>query len=208
MKTEHRVLILAAGEGTRWENYLNVPKHLVEIDNEPIVYRTARQFLSYTSDVWIVSKNCEYSYPGAHQFSPPVDPLWSDFAKYRSCRELWSDGRTVLAFGDVYYSDAAIHTIASTPGQIMFFLRPNHSTLTGGRPEIFTLAFDGSAHERIDSALDQLIRGKVPPPGAWRTYRHIVRPHYTDNNMHTVIDDETTDFDFPHDYDRFLELRR
>lgn len=208
MTTNNRVLILAAGDGFRWGNYRGTAKHFVDIDGEKLLHRTCRQFLTYSSDVYVVGKSEEYSYPGTKLFIPPRDPNWGDFAKYKSSKELWSSGRTILAFGDVNYSDAAINTITSTPGEIMFFLRPGHSTITGGRPEVFTLAFDGSAHERINAALDQLIRGKVPPPGASRTYHHLVRPHYTDNNLHTIIDDETTDFDFPYDYDKWLELCR
>lgn len=207
MTTNNRVLILAAGDGSRWGNYKGIAKHFVNIDGEKLLHRTCNQFLKYTSDVHVVGKSKEYSYPGTKLFIPPHDPDWKDFAKYRSSRELWSLNRTILAFGDVYYSDNAVETIMTTSGEIMWFLRHNYSTITGGRPEIFTLAFDGSAHALIDSHLNALIKGNVPPPGAWRMYRSMVRPKYHDNKMHIVIDDETTDFDFPYDLDNFENLR-
>lgn len=207
MTTKNRVLILAAGDGSRWGNYKGTAKHFVDIDGEKLLHRTCRQFLAYSSDVHVVGKSKEYSYPGTKLFIPPHDPDWGDFAKYRSSRELWSSGRTILAFGDVYYTDEAVKTIMTTPGKVMWFLRHNNSAITGGRPEIFTFAFDSSAHSLIDKHLKILIDGKVPPPAAWRTYRSMVRPMYYDNKMHTVIDDQTTDFDFPFDLDNFERLR-
>jgi len=207
MTTNNRVLILAAGDGSRWGNYKGTAKHFVSVDGEKLLHKTCKQFLKYTSDVYVVGKSEEYFYHGTKLYIPPHDPSWGDFAKYRSSRELWSSGRTTLAFGDVYYSDSAVETIMTTYGKIMWFLRHNHSTITGGRPEIFTLALDGSTHALIDSHLDALIKGNVPPPGGWRLYRSMVRPNYRDNKIHTVIDDETTDFDFPYDLDNFESLR-
>ena len=207
MITNNRVLILAAGDGLRWGNYQGVAKHFINIDGEKILHRTCRQFLSYTDDVYVVGKSDEYVYPGTKLLVPPHDISWGDFAKYWSSRELWSLERTVLAFGDVYYTDQAIEKIMTTPGEIMWFLRHNHSTVTGGRPEIFTLAFDSSTHAVLDQHLERLIKGKVPPPGGWRLYKSLVRPHYQNNKMHVVIDDETTDFDFPYDLDNFERLR-
>jgi hypothetical protein len=208
MTTNNRVLILAAGDGSRWGNYRGTAKHFVDIDGEKLLHRTCRQFLTYSSDIYVVGKSEEYSYPGTKLFIPPHDPNWGDFAKYRSSKELWSSSRTTLVLGDVYCSDQAVETIMTTTGDIMWFLRHSHSEITGGRPEIFAFAFDSSAHERIDNALSALIQGKVPPPGGWRIYRHLVRPNYLNNALHTVIDDETTDFDYPYDYDKWLELCR
>ena len=207
MATNNRVLILAAGDGSRWGNYRGTAKHFVNIDGEKLLHRTCNQFLKCTSDVRVVGKSKKYSYPGTKLFIPRHDPSWGDFAKYQSSRKLWLSGRTTLAFGDVYYSDNAVETIMTTSEEIMWFLRHNNSTITGGRPEIFTLAFDGAAHALIGSHLDALIKGNVPQPGAWRLYRSMVRPNYHDNKIHTVIDDETTDFDFPYDLDNFESLR-
>ena len=35
-------LRIADGDGTRWGNYLGVPKHLAPVDGVPILYRTVR----------------------------------------------------------------------------------------------------------------------------------------------------------------------
>ncbi|NLG07519.1 NTP transferase domain-containing protein [Candidatus Peribacteria bacterium] len=53
-----RVIIIAAGDGTRWKNYLGVPKHLVPIDNEPILHRTVRLLKKLDiNDIHIVGPN-------------------------------------------------------------------------------------------------------------------------------------------------------
>ena len=38
-------IIIAAGEATRWGDYLGTPKHLVKVDDEPIIYRSVRLLL-------------------------------------------------------------------------------------------------------------------------------------------------------------------
>lgn len=37
-----RYIIMAAGKGTRWNNHLGVPKHLVKINGETLLGRTTR----------------------------------------------------------------------------------------------------------------------------------------------------------------------
>lgn len=207
-----RVLILAAGDGTRWGNYRGVQKHELMIEGEKLIHRTARQFLSYTDDVYIVAKDDSYSYPGTKLFIPQENPEWLDFAKYYCSKELWSEERTILAFGDVYFTDDAIEKIMHDEREICFCFRSAiKSEITGHGPEIFTFAFTGSQHEKVTAHLEQLISNKTPPPGAWRTYRSLVRsfpnPNYECNDLFIDIDDWTTDFDFPEDLDEW-EARR
>ena len=37
-----KYIIMAAGKGTRWNNYLGIPKHLIEINGETLLARTTR----------------------------------------------------------------------------------------------------------------------------------------------------------------------
>ena len=37
-----RIVILCAGDATRWGGYLGLPKHLVPIHGEPLLHRTVR----------------------------------------------------------------------------------------------------------------------------------------------------------------------
>ena len=207
-----RVLILAAGDGTRWGNYRGVQKHELMIEGEKLIHRTARQFLSYTDDVYIVAKDSSYAYPGTKLFVPQENLEWLDFAKYYCTKELWSQDRTILAFGDVYFTDYAIEKIMLDEREICFCFRSAiKSEVTGHGPEVFTFAFTGSQHEKVTAHLERLIADKTPPPGGRRTYKSLVRalqrPDYDNNDLHIDIDDWTSDFDFPEDLDEWEKRR-
>jgi hypothetical protein len=207
-----KALILAAGESSRWGNYRGGKKHFLTIDNEVLIHRTVRQCLQYTDDVTVVGLDLSYKVDGADLFVPDrPNPAWLDMAKFRSSMELWSNSRTVLVLGDVYFTDYAIDQLFSSTQTWVFLLRKNHSIITGGRPEVFGLAFDHSMQSHIKERIQVLIDGKVAPhAGGWRLYKDLIRPSYGDpfnNNHHISIDDWTTDFDYPSDLDEF-ESRR
>lgn len=202
-----KVLILAAGDGSRWGNYRDTVKHLAMVANEVLLHRTCRQFLAHTDDVTVVGRDDSYAVSGAQLYVPPHnDPAWLDCGKFLSSRELWATAeRTVLVFGDVYFTDEAVTTVMSATRDWVFFLRPWPSRLLEARKEVFGLAFDPSAHALLDERLAGLVRGRVAPVQAgWKLYVDMVRPSYGDifrNDRHIVIDDLTTDLDYPVDLD-------
>ena len=55
-------IIMADGKGTRWNNYQNIPKHLIQIDGETLLARTTRLLKEYepTCQVFITTNNTEY----------------------------------------------------------------------------------------------------------------------------------------------------
>ena len=75
MKT---VFILAAGSGTRWDNYRGTPKHRLVIEDEVLIERTYRQFSKYADKVIIVA-NEEQGF--AQTYIPPDTKIWRDIAK-------------------------------------------------------------------------------------------------------------------------------
>lgn len=66
-----RVLILCAGDGERWGEYLGVPKQLAPIRGVPLLLRTAGQVVSHfgvlpvvvTRDPRLHVAGCEVFYP-------------------------------------------------------------------------------------------------------------------------------------------------
>lgn len=42
MSTPDTAIVIAAGHATRWGDYRGTPKHLIEVDGEPILHRTVR----------------------------------------------------------------------------------------------------------------------------------------------------------------------
>ena len=50
-------VIMCAGEGKRWGNYKNVPKHLIEINGETLIGRTTRLLKKFGVNNYIITTN-------------------------------------------------------------------------------------------------------------------------------------------------------
>ena len=58
-----KYIIMADGEGKRWGNYKNVPKHLITIEGETILARTLRLLQENNipkQDIWVTSSDPRY----------------------------------------------------------------------------------------------------------------------------------------------------
>jgi hypothetical protein len=198
-----RVIVLAAGAGDRWGNYRGTAKHFLNVEGEVLIERTIRQFSKYTDDILVVGSGQEYSFSNTSLFVPAVtdtDALLGDMLKFYSSMHLWSDVRTVLVFGDVYFTDDAVSQIMSSDLNFTFLLRSNSQGQAGGRREVFALSFKGSMNQVIsDNVLKHIKFRSAPRAGGWFLYKSLVRPNYIHNNNHIDIDDWTTDFDYPED---------
>jgi len=114
------VIIMANGQNTRWngEN-----KCLALIDNEPLICRTIRQVREYGVEPYVatsvkeVKKNvdCKIIDVG---FTQSAEETW-----YKT-KDFWK-GRTVILWGDVYFSDRTIKEIMVSQG-LKFFGRRIH----------------------------------------------------------------------------------
>ena len=208
-----RVLILAAGDAVRWENYRNTPKHRLIIEDEVLIERTARQFLKYTDDVVIVGNKNAHQVEGCSMYVPGQGRNLKDMAKFISSQTIWSDDRTVLLFGDVYFTDEAVETIMSDKKKWRFYLRKGASTITGkGWREIFGISFQASFNRDIHKAILEVVSKNIASTtGGWFLFTHLQRTEdydklFTTDN-HIEIDDWTEDFDFPDDLDTWEEKR-
>src|SRR5690606_1796938 len=112
MKT--RAIIIAAGKGSRWNNYNGIDKHFLEIDGEPIIHRTVRLLNENgVDDVYVVGKDDRYKISGSQLYIPTLNPANYDADKFLSSKDLWlrDEGRTIVFYGDVYFTEMAIKTI-------------------------------------------------------------------------------------------------
>lgn len=50
-----KYVIMAAGEGKRWNNFLGVPKHLIEINGETLLERTTRLLKENGVDDFVIT---------------------------------------------------------------------------------------------------------------------------------------------------------
>lgn len=214
-----RALIICAGEQERWKNHLGMPKHLAPLCGEPILHRTVRLARQYTSDVRVIVKNMgddRYKVAGARRAAAKLDPSNYDADKFLSSRHLWSGtGRTVILYGDVWFSDAAMAQIFD-PGPLQdgwqVFCRFGGSSITGAPGgENFAHVIDPPAHEAYEAALYRICdlrrRRVIWRNGGWEAYRAMcglpddMLLKHADYGHATVIDDWTEDMDEPGDYD-------
>lgn len=209
-----RVLILAAGDGSRWNNYQGVPKHKVVIEGEVLIERIAKQFLKYTDDVIIVARNQSYEVDGCSLYIPKLTKKYKDLDKFMSSQNLWSDSKTVLVFGDVYFTDEAVQTIMSNDNEYCFFLRKRGSKITGkNKEEIFAISFYAKNNNLMLSTIKEIISQNLPfSAGGWLLLKTLFNMNigwrHRNVNRYVNIDDWTDDFDYPEDFDRWTYNRK
>ena len=216
-----RVIVIAAGEGSRWGNHLGVPKHLIDIEGEVLLARTVRQFGAYTPDVVVVGPDDRYLIPPARLHIPTLTPANGGVDKFLSSQHLWNpDGRTIVAYGDVWFSDSAVDEIVGFwEHEWQLFARLDGSSFTGCEwGECFAQSFWPTQHAEHRRALE-LVRdleasGEIDRSGGWEHYRAMCGARtatrlgqHADRGRMTLIDDWTDDFDSPADYDRWLARR-
>ena len=213
------VLILAGGDGTRWKNYRGAPKHLVTIEGERLLNRTARQCLKYSSNVTIVGIDERYRVMDTTLFVPEHPTYkWEEMDKFVSSMHLWGEDKTILMFGDVYYTDEAVNTIMTNQSSWACFCRTDASKITGKNwKEIFAFSFDESEASMFREAITHLhlYEPKINSAGGWSLFRYLTFGNHLkptepellwNTGRHVEIDDWTEDFDFPKDFDLWEKL--
>jgi len=198
-----RVLILCAGEGERWGEYLGKPKQLAPIFGVPLLVRTAGQVQHYfgVSPV-IVTHDPRLHIPGCDSFCPEQRRWVVETFLSTAC--LWSS-RTVVLLGNVLYTDAAITICRAASGGLVIFGRQGASIFTGKRyGELFGLSFTRDYSDFVTHCLIQVIgdatrggRGKL-----WEFYFLAQRepPSGRPPIEFCEIHDYTEDFDSPEEY--------
>jgi hypothetical protein len=212
-----RVIILAAGSGERWGNYLGVPKHLIEIDEEKLIERTVRQFNKYSDEILVVSpKDHRYAVNGALQCTPKTNPD-REMDKFISSSHLWGDQSIVLVYGDVYFTDEAVEKIMTYSGDWKYFCRPWPSEKTGKNcKEIFAIYVPPHQHKYVKENINKIANLQTAT-GGWSLFRQLTLGRHVkgadedkamfEAGSHIVIDDMTEDFDYPKDYDNWCKFR-
>jgi hypothetical protein len=204
---------MAAGEGTRWGNHRGVPKHLVDVDGEPLLARLVRQFEARGCEVVTLTPNDDrYLECGGWARAPRFYELDTD--KFLSTVEWWlPDDLTVVVYGDCYLSDEAADALM-WPGWVG---RAGPSDLTGKQwGELFGVSVAPRQHGELAAAILRvrglLLERKIWRGGGWEVYRATqgLGLHPDDHEiLHDFreIDDWSEDFDYPKDYERWLARR-
>lgn len=218
-----RVVIIADGSGSRWGNHLGIPKHLIEVDGEAIIHRSQRLFAAAGAEVLVVASDERY----ATSYGRLVDARhdygrWLDGDKFASSAHHWHErDRTIVVYGDVYFTEQAVQTITAPAADWTLYGRFGPSSITGSKhAEIFALTFHPNHHSEMLAALthvSELARGgTIDRCGGWELYRAMNglrgrqcrhRSPQPPLARHVAIDDWTEDFDSPSDYYAFTARR-
>ncbi len=210
--THTQFVIMAGGKEARWGQYLGTHKHLLRINGERLLDRTVRLLLERGArQIKVVAKYPEYDVPGTER----VFPLDLDNGGAVASRDFWSDtARTTVLFGDVFFTDDAMDRVcAMTASEFTAIGRSKGSRITGcSYAEFFGFSLLPENHARVDESIARvkgaLATGEIKSCGGWAIYRHLqglpLRKHRCRHNF-LDIDDFTDDFDFPEDYDRWIE---
>ena len=193
-----RYIIMADGEGKRWHNYLDLPKHLVEIGGEPIIGRTVRLLKENgITDIIITARDERYNFADRQPQSDrdcEIDRF--DEKVIEECNEI------CYLYGDVYYSEEAIKMIINTPVDDCLFF--------GSTAEIFAIKIMNIPFfmEHKHRVKKLFMEGEIDRYIGWEIYRSI---HSIPFNQHIITDrykkilDGTDDIDYPEDYERFKQ---
>lgn len=217
-----RAVIMAAGTGERWADYAGGPKHFLEIDGEQLLPRLVRQLRDKAEIVVSGPPDPRYKLADAALWVPYANPANHEGDAHLGTVPVWDhEGRTILLFGDCWYSDAAMETILGYGGtDWRYFCRFEPSELTG-KPwgEGWAWSFYPGSIPDILAAWQRVIglvdSGVLWRCNGWEHYRAMCGlpdeqmpiDFHGDYGQATVIDDWTEDFDFPHDLDTYLERR-
>lgn len=212
------VVLAAAGSCSRWNNHLNIPKHMaLTPDGESVLHRAVRLFSSAGARVVITGPDDDrYRTPGAELVVSVKDEQAGDLGMYTDSTVWNPEGRTILSYGDVYFTEQAVRTIMGfRERQWHGFARLDGSQRTGNPwNEFFAHSFWPEHHreeqELIRRTLQEWRDGRIPRAMIWEMYKLrqgklLPFSFYTKNfGSLTEIDDWTDDFDMPWRYHTWM----
>lgn len=209
MNTGLSVILICAGEGERWGNYLGTTKHLIKAGGERLLDRAVRLVCRENPQarVSIVVKEIspDYEVPPAVQYKADLNSQNGDADKFLSSRFLWNtEGRTVVCYGDVWWTEDAIRKVMGWPGEDW--------VLFATREECLAQSFYPKDQEEHLRALHRLAelrsRGELKRNGGWEHFRAMagypLEEHIIGGPRFVGVTDHSTDFDTPEFYEEWL----
>lgn len=219
--------------GDRWNNYLGVTKYMIPIKGEPLIHRTQRILLQNGMNDILVKCNKSdrdsYILNGC-KWVMPIKPnhMYPDYEFVNCGPYISRNGITIILFADVYYSEAILkHMCENTSTSWHYYARKRFSEITGSiYGEHFAWYMHSDHLEDLfqagelacittkdlvdlsNSGITVSRTNWIMQDSAAMTYRIMcgldVKDPYANEDYHWIEwDDETEDFDFPQDWDRW-----
>ena len=208
-----KVFILADGEGSRWGNYKGVPKQLLKIDGETLLHRMIRlcreNGIAKKDIVILGTFTDDEAVNDRFENCKTKRTIFIEIAK--KYQEPF-----ILLNGDCYYTDAIIKDCINRDVK-----RWGHWCRLDRNPHTGKPWGEGYIHKVVDiewwiNKLEEFNKlcdeGKINLTNDWTINRFLagwedIYTHRVDkpNDYDILWDDETDDFDFPQDIDRFIE---
>ena len=215
------IIIIAAGDESRWKSYLGVSKHFIEIEGEQLLPRIVRLFKKYnpSSNIYVVGKTEDYKIKDSTWYLPKLNPKFGDADKFISSMKLWSmSERTIVVYGDVWFSEDAVKQISEYKDKDwILFGRFGKNKLTGGDGgECFAQSFYPEGIEEHHNSLNKIVTAYkhklLKRNGGWEHYRAMIGfaicPYHIEAGRFYQIEDWTDDFDSPEDYNQWIKARK
>ena len=208
-----KYIIMADGEGKRWNNYMGVPKHLIELNGERLIDRTVRLLKEVgIEDIWITTHDERLHVSGINIYEPTNN--LEEIDKFLSNEPIWTKN-VLFVYGDVYYTEDAIKAMVSCPmiNDFKFCGRFGaHKYTKKDFGEIFGLKFLGdSGATKVREgckAVHRYLESGGHRGSGWELYKamhnaeDMVAHQYFGN--FEEINDLTDDFDCPSEYEDFI----
>ena len=206
-----KVLILADGEGKRWDNYQGVPKQLLRIDGETLIDRMVRQLTENGADDIVII--------GPFQNEAATNDKFRSKDKRHLFLEIAERYKEpfIMLNGDCYYTDGIIRDcLQRYYGPWLHWCCPHPNYFTG-KPW-----GEGYIHKVMDvdwwiqklKEYNRRVDAGMQIGNDWSINRFLYGAKDIVNHSKNVHDlskydvywhDDTDDFDFPEDYDRFIK---
>lgn len=212
---------LIAADGMSRPNHLS-DRHFIVLEGEPLLQRTVRQFSEHGHVIVIAPPEYGERLDARIVQSTRREDKWYGNDMIAKSRPWWAwNRRTVLLFGDVWYSDEAVAAITGFEDRdFQMFGRRSKSLLTGtpwGEP--FAFSFWPEHQDKMMEALRTVSQkyknGQWHRATPWEFYYEMegmdwkipaywwvpIGPHWTN------INDWTDDFDFDGEAERWKARR-
>lgn len=195
-----RFVIMADGKGERWNNYSGIPKHLAQIDGEPVIGRTVRFLREIATEeneemeIIITSHDERYEFEGARRHEPENNHYEID----RFTEELVQD-RMCFLYGDTIYDKETLKNIVHEKVEEILFYGNSKSVIAViiGNAKLF--------REHFDRVKKLYLDGQISKCKGWQIYQSVTGQNLNEKPVakekFVRVDENVTDINTPEEYE-------